>query len=46
MNKVEHVFEWAFGGDVVEICSEFNDWQGESMQKVEPVDMVNPTGIT
>ena len=34
LNKVEHIFEWSFGGENVEICAEFNNWQGEKMEKV------------
>tara|TARA_B110000285_G_scaffold223366_1_gene278779 strand:- start:734 stop:943 length:210 start_codon:yes stop_codon:yes gene_type:complete len=37
---VEHVFEWSHGGEHVEICADFNNWQGESMEKIytgEPI---------
>jgi len=26
LNKIEHIFEWQFGGEVVEVCGEFNNW--------------------
>jgi hypothetical protein len=47
LNKVEHIFEWSFGGENVEICAEFNNWQGEKMEKVltgEPLKV--GTGLT
>lgn len=40
MSKVEHVFEWTFGGEHVEICADFNNWQGETMEKVYPGEPV------
>ena len=46
LNKVEHIFEWSFGGENVEICSEFNTWQGEKMDKVVPGEPVKGTGLT
>jgi hypothetical protein len=46
LNKVEHIFEWSFGGEVVEICSEFNTWQGEKMDKVIPGEPIKGTGLT
>ena len=36
IHKVEHVFYWSFGGELVEICGEFNNWQGEKMEAVVP----------
>ena len=36
LDKVEHIFEWNFGGENVEICAEFNDWQGEPMGRFQP----------
>mmetsp|Transcript_1040 Transcript_1040/g.1901 ORF Transcript_1040/g.1901 Transcript_1040/m.1901 type:complete len:106 (+) Transcript_1040:1035-1352(+) len=33
---VEHVFVWCFEGENVEICAEFNQWQGEAMQRFVP----------
>lgn len=36
LNKVEHVFTWSYGGEVVEICADFNNWQGEKMERIIP----------
>jgi hypothetical protein len=47
LSKVEFVFEWGFGGENVEICAEFNNWQGEKMEKLivgEPLKV--GTGLT
>ena len=46
MSKVEHIFQWSFGGEVVEIMGHFNNWQGERMQKVEPQDNLKAFGVT
>lgn len=46
LNKVEHVFEWSFGGENVEICAEFNNWQGEKMDKFVPGEPIKGTGLS
>ena len=46
MAKVEHVFEWKFGGTEVLLMGEFNTWMGEVMNKVEPPDLLKPAGYT
>ena len=46
MSKIEHVFEWKFGGNEVLLMGEFNNWKGEVMNKVEPPDLLKPAGYT
>lgn len=46
MSKIEHVFEWKFGGTEVLLMGEFNNWKGEVMNKVEPPDLLKPAGYT
>jgi len=46
LSKVEHLFVWSFGGEVVEILGPFNNWQGERMKKVEPGDHGKSFGVT
>jgi hypothetical protein len=46
LNKIEHIFEWQFGGEIVEVCGEFNNWLGEKRNKVEPSDMMKFFGLT
>ena len=46
LNTVEHIFEWSFDGENVDICAEFNNWEGEKMDKIIPGEPIKGTGLT